>query len=76
MKAVLGNFACFFGCLLIFFSKSTFRKILSKTPSVPSSLDPHQARRPVGPDLVPNCLQKLSADGTSRQRYNLMYLPK
>ena len=24
----------------------------------------------VGPDLVPNCLQKLSADGTSRQRVN------
>ena len=30
------------------------------------SLDPDQA----GPDLVPNCLQKLSAEDTSRQRVN------
>ena len=33
-----------------------------------NSLDPDQARRFVGPDLGPNCLQKLSADDTSRQR--------
>ena len=33
-----------------------------------NSLDPCQARRGVGPDLVPNCLQKLSADDTSRFR--------
>ena len=26
------------------------------------SLDPDQARPSVGPDLVPNCLQRLSAD--------------
>ena len=30
------------------------------------SLDPDQARRSVGPDLGPNCLQKLSADNTRR----------
>ena len=35
-----------------------------------NSLDPDQARRFVGPDLGPKCLQKLSADGTSRQRVN------
>ena len=35
---------------------------------MPNSLDPDQARRSVGPDLGPNCLQKLSADDTSRQR--------
>ena len=34
------------------------------------SLDPGQARHFIRPDLVPNCLQKLSADDTSRQRVN------
>ena len=27
-----------------------------------NSLDPYQARRFVGPDMSPNCFQKLSAD--------------
>ena len=29
-----------------------------------NSLDPDQARQNVGPDLGPNCLQRLSADDT------------
>ena len=33
-----------------------------------NSLDPDQARRTVGPDLGPNCLPRLSADDTGRQR--------
>ena len=33
-------------------------------------MDSDQARRFVGPDLGPNCLQRLSADDTSRQRVN------
>ena len=33
-----------------------------------NSLDPDQARRIVGPDLGPNCLPRLSADVTGRQR--------
>ena len=33
-----------------------------------NSLDPDQARRFVGPDLGPNCLPRLSADDTVRQR--------
>ena len=33
-------------------------------------LDPDQARHFVGPDLGPNCLQKLSADDNSRKRVN------
>ena len=33
-------------------------------------LDPEQARHFVGPDLGPNCLQRLSADYTRRQRVN------
>ena len=35
-----------------------------------TSLDLDQARHFVGPDLGPNCLQRLSADDTSRQRVN------
>ena len=37
-------------------------------------LDPDQARHFVGPDLGPNCLQKLSADDSRRQRVNLNVL--
>ena len=37
------------------------------------SLDPDQARRFVGPDLDPNCLQRLSAVKTSRRRVNDEY---
>ena len=33
-----------------------------------NSLDPDQAQCFVQPDLDPNCLLKLSADDTSRQR--------
>ena len=33
-----------------------------------NSLDPDQARRYVGPGLGPDCLQRLPADDTSRQR--------
>ena len=33
-----------------------------------NSLDPDQARHFVGLDLGPTCLQRLSADNTSRQR--------
>ena len=38
-----------------------------------NSLDTGQARRIVGPDLGPNCLPRLSADDTGRQRviYNV-----
>ena len=37
-----------------------------------NSLDPDQARRFVGPDLGPNCLPRLSADNTGRQRVNTL----
>ena len=50
-----------------FFSKSTFSKnSFSNTICVSSRLDPDQARPFVGPDLGPICLQRLSADDTSR----------
>ena len=38
-----------------------------------NTLDPDQARRFVGPDLGPNCLPRLSADDTGRQRVNSGY---
>ena len=34
------------------------------------SLDPDQAQREVRPGLVSNCLQRLSAEGSSKQRVN------
>ena len=42
------------------FFKNSFRNIIW----VSNSLDPDQARHFVRPDLGPNCLQRLSADGT------------
>ena len=64
---MLGNFACFFSRLWIFFffkltlSKKSFRN----TMSMSNSLDPDQARQNVGPDLGPNCSQRFSADDKS-----------
>ena len=37
---------------------------------LPYRLDADQARRYVGPDLGPNCLQRLSVDDTSMKRVN------
>ena len=48
-----------------FFQHQLFRNILSGIRSeCQTGLDPDQAQPSVGPDLGPNCLQKLSADGT------------
>ena len=41
------------------FQNKLFKKILLGS----NTLDPDQARQNVGPDLGPNCLQRLSADG-------------
>ena len=50
-----------------FFLKSTFLKnYFRSTIRVSNSLDPDQAGQNVGPDLGPNCLQRLSADDTRR----------
>ena len=62
---MLGNFNCFF-------VDQFFRKILSGIPSI-NSLDPDQARRYVGPDLVRNCSQRLSAVNTSGQGVNTLH---
>ena len=53
--------------LLILFKINFFAKSFKYTIRVFNSLDPDQARLFVGPDLGPNCLQRLSADDTSRQ---------
>ena len=62
-----------FCCLLIvsksFFSENSYKN----TISVSNSLDPNQDLHSFGPDLGPNCLQRLSADGTSRQRVDRVF---
>ena len=62
---------CMVFCRLTIFSKSNFTKNSCKnTTRVSKGLDQDQARRFVGPDLGPNCLQKLSTDDTCSQRAN------
>ena len=66
---MLGNFACFLSYAEFFFQNIFLRKIISGMYiiRVSNSLDTDQVRRFVGPDLCPNCLQRFSADGISRQ---------
>ena len=59
---MLGNFSYFFSHLLTLIKNNSYRD----TVSVSSSLDSDQDRQNVGPDLGPNCLQRLSADNKSR----------
>ena len=62
------NFIDFNVCMLdfsvvaSFYLKIYLQKSLGNIIKVPSSLDPDQDRRVVGPDLYPNCLQRLAAD--------------
>ena len=75
---MLGNFACFFFTSADFFQNQHFQKILSGISSVSNILDQDQAGLLVGPDLAPNCLQRLSADDTSKQKstYALSFADK
>ena len=59
----MGKVSCFFlSSADFFFSKSSFSKNYFKiTIRVSNRLGPDQARQNVGPDLGPNCLQRLSA---------------
>ena len=74
----LVNYECFFFFFLhcfcgVFFPQNhLIRKILPEIPFVSNSLDPDQAPPNVGTELGPSCLQRLSADNTSRQ--NLIIL--
>ena len=65
---MLGNFLCFLLSADFFFQNHLFQKILSGIQYLSNSLDPVQAQHFVGPELGPNCLQRLSADATSKQR--------
>ena len=77
------NYECFFSFFFFFFffciaSAEFFsqnhltRKNLPEIPFVSNSFDPDQAPPNVGTELDPSCLQRLSADNTSRQ--NLIIL--
>ena len=58
---------CMLFCRLLIFSNSAFSiNSFRNTIRVSNSLDPDQAWCFVGPDLDPNCLQRISADGISR----------
>ena len=59
---------CMLFCRLLIFKINIFEKLFQES----NNLDPDQARRFVGFDLGPNCLQRLSADDTSRQRVSLL----
>ena len=59
--------------LLQTFSKINFPKNSSgNTIRVPNSLDSDQDRHYVGPDLGPNCLQRLSTDDTENELICMM----
>ena len=55
------------GLLVFFFKINLFKNSSRNTIILSSSLDPGQARYFVGPGLSPNCLQRLTADNTSKQ---------
>ena len=69
---VTSDFTDMFFCgLLIFFQNHVFqkkkkKKKITNTIIVSHCLDPDKARYFVRPDLGPNCLQRLSADGAGR----------
>ena len=64
----LGNFSCFLSSA-DFFQNLLFRKILLGISSeCQRGKDPDHALHFVEPDLGPNCLQRLSADDTRRQK--------
>ena len=66
--------SCRLFCLLRIFSKSTLIKnSFRNTIKVLNGLDPIHSQRFVRPDLGPNCLQRLSADNTSRQRIDSIF---
>ena len=61
-----------FCCLPIFFQNQFFQtNYFRNIINVSNSLDPDQACRFVRPDLGPNCLKRLSAEDTGRQRVKM-----
>ena len=60
-------FACWEIFRNLFLRTADFFSNYSFLERVSNILDPDQARHFVGPDLSPNCLQRLSADNTSKK---------
>ena len=56
---MLGNFPFFCYCLLTFSKLSFSNNFFRNTIRASNDLDPDQDRHLVGPDLGPNCLQKV-----------------
>ena len=56
------DFPCFCCRLLTFFKTNFFRKSFRHSIRVSKGLDPDQDRHSVGPDLGPNCLQRILAN--------------
>ena len=65
---ILGHCSCFLSSADVFQNKLFEKKSFRNTIRMSSSYDPDQARQFVGSDLGPNCLPRLSADDTGRQR--------
>ena len=67
--------SCFMLCcrILIIIQNLLFekKKIRNTIEILSNSLDPDQAGRFVRPDVGPNCLPRLSADDTGRQRVRI-----
>ena len=61
-----GYFFHFFCCLLIFFKIEIFKKNFQEYHRSIKQFGSKSGRHFVGPDLGPNCLQRLSADDTSK----------
>ena len=64
-------------CSLLIFSKSTliiFKQLFQEYDQCHTVLDPDQARHSVGPDLGPNCLQRLSAEELAGKELNLLFV--
>ena len=60
-----GKCSYFFWPPLIFFKINFFENFYQNTVRMSNSLDPDQAPHFVGPDLGPNCLQRLSEEITT-----------
>ena len=68
---MLGIFSCFCWPLLTFFLKLAFsNNSFRNTFRVSNSLDPDQEQHFMGPDLGPNCLQKMTKVTASKERVN------
>ena len=70
---LLGDFSCFFCRLLKFFKINSFEVPFWNTIRLSNSLDPDQVWQSLRPDLDPKCLQRLSADDTSRQKVDNIF---